>query len=238
MWILAQTNLAEETRGFFDGVRDGLDSAWADVVSFAPKLIGAAVILLIGWIVARFIKRFTHRILERVGFDRLLDRAGLGDSMTRAGYTASQLVANVLYWMALLVVFLMASETLAVERLTELLGGLIAYLPLVAVAIIIVVVTAALGSFVAGLVEPWSESQSVSWLPTAVRFSILGFGVIAALNTLNLAEEIVNILFIAIVATIGVMVAIAGGIGGIKRAEALWWNVLPEKKTDSSRPAA
>lgn len=237
MWTLAQTSLGDEARGFFDGVRDGLDRAWENVVAFAPKLIGAFLILLIGWIVARFIRRIFTRVLERVGFDRLLDRAGLTDTVSRAGYTASQLVANVLYWVALLVVFLMASEALQVAELTELISGLTAYLPLVAVAIIIIVVTAAVGAFLADLVRPWAESENVSWLASAVRFALIGFGIIAALNTLNVAEEIVNILFMAIVGTAGLTIAIAGGVGGIKRAEALWWKILPGSSSQANREA-
>ncbi|NNF63566.1 MAG: hypothetical protein HKN07_04840 [Acidimicrobiia bacterium] len=223
--VLAQT----DGRGFFDGVRDGLDSAWADVVAFAPKLIGAAIILLVGWIVARVIRGIFVRVLDRVGLDKLLERAGLTQTLRSAGYTASQLVGNVLYWVALLVVFLMAAEALQVERLTDLISALIAYLPLVAVAMIIIVVTAAIGAFLADLVAPWANRQQIAWLVPAVRFSIIAFGVIAALNTLNVAETVVNTLFTAIVATAGLMIAIAGGVGGIKRAEAMWWSALPEK---------
>ncbi|MBT8208725.1 MAG: hypothetical protein KJO18_10650, partial [Acidimicrobiia bacterium] len=161
--VLAQT----DGRGFFDGVRDGLDSAWADVVAFAPKLIGAAIILLVGWIVARVIRGIFVRVLDRVGLDKLLERAGLTQTLRSAGYTASQLVGNVLYWVALLVVFLMAAEALQVERLTDLISALIAYLPLVAVAMIIIVVTAAIGAFLADLVAPWANRQQIAWLVPA-----------------------------------------------------------------------
>lgn len=228
--VLAQS----DARGIFDGVRDGLDNAWNDVITFAPKLIGAAIILLVGWLIARVIRGVFVRVLDRVGLDKLLDRAGLSHTLRAAGYTASQLVANVLYWIALLVVFLLAAEALQVERLTELISSLISYLPLVAVAMIIIVVTAAIGSFVADLVEPWADRQNIGWLTPAVRFSIIGFGVIAALNTLNVAETVVNTLFTAIVATIGLMIAIAGGVGGIKRAESMWWSVFPDKTTNRS----
>jgi hypothetical protein len=168
-------------------------------------------------------------VLQRVGFDKLLDRAGMADTLKNAGFSASQVVANILYWIALLIVFLVASEALQVERLTDLISDLVAYLPLVVVAIVILVVTAAVGAFLGGLVQPWAQREQVPWLAPAVRFSVLAFGIIAALNTLNVAEDIVNTLFIAIVGTVGAAIAIAAGIGGIERAKALWWKVFPDK---------
>jgi len=225
MFVLAQS----DGRGFFDGVRDGLDRAWDNIVAFAPKLAGALVILLIGWILARIIRTVLTRGLKRLGFDKLLERAGLADTLKNAGFSASQVVANILYWIALMIVFLVASEALQVDRLTDLISDLVSYLPLVAVAIVILVVTAAIGAFLGDLVRPWAEREQVAWLAPAVRFSVIGFGIIAALNTLNVAEDIVNTLFIAVVATIGVSIAVAAGIGGIDRAKAFWWKIFPEK---------
>ncbi len=219
-------------QGFFDGIEDGLNNAWQGIVGFAPKLIGALLILLIGWFVARLIRSAVETILTRVGFDRLLDRAGLSNTLKNAGYSASGLVARIIYWIALLIVFLMAAETLDIGALTELLQGLIAYLPLIIVAMVIIVVAAALGAFVADLVKPWADQQNIGWLDNAVRWAILGFGIFASLNTLNVAEEIVNTLFIALLATVGVSLAIAFGVGGIKAAEG-WWNRMLPNRTNT-----
>ncbi|MFQ5967412.1 MAG: hypothetical protein ACE5MI_07360 [Acidimicrobiia bacterium] len=66
----------------------------------------------------------------------------------------------------------------------------------------------------------------------SVARSIIAFGFIAAFNTLNLAEELVNTLFIGLVATIGVTLAVAFGVGGIKSAEEWWKKVLPGAMKD------
>jgi len=199
------------------------------VITFIPKLLGAIVILLIGWVVARLVRRAASRLLVAVGLDRLLDRAGLAERMKAAGMSASDLVARAVYWIMLLVVLLMAAQTLEIEHLSDLLSALIAYLPLVVVAIIIVIVAAAVGAFLAEVAAPWSRDHGISWLPVVARWMVIGFGALAALNTLNLAEEIVNTLFIAVVGTIGVTLAIAFGVGGIPGARKWWNRILPDR---------
>ncbi len=211
-----------------DGVSTGLQEAWQDVITFAPKLLGAVVILLIGWLLARLIHRGASRLLQGVGLDRLLERAGLADRLRAVGYTATDLVARGVYWIALLVVFLLAAQTLEVEHLSDLLTALIAYLPLVVVAIVIVIVSAAIGAFLAEISTPWSRDHSISWLPVLARWMVIGFGALAALNTLNIAEEIVNTLFIAVVGTVGVTFAIAFGVGGISAAQKKWSRLLSD----------
>lgn len=222
-----QTTVSDEVDAFVDGVRNGVSSALQSAIEFLPNLIGAILILVVGWFVARLIKAGFERFFKAVGLDRLLARAGLTDTLERAGYSASSLAARVVYWIALLVVFLMASQTLEIANLSELLTSLIAFLPLLVVAIIIVIVAAALGAFLADLVRPYGDRQQISWLASAVRFAMIAFGVFAALNTVNVAEEIVNTLFIAIVATLGVTVAVSFGVGGIQAARGWWERTLP-----------
>ena len=183
--------------------------------------------LLVGWLVARLIHRVATRVFSTIGLDRLLDRAGLAERMKAAGVSATDLVARAVYWIMLLVVLLLAAQTLEIEHLSDLLSGLISYLPLVVVAIIIVIVAAAVGAFIAEVSTPWSQDHSIRWLPAVARWMVIGFGALAALNTLNIAEDIVNILFIAVVGTVGGTLAIAFGVGGIPEARRWWKSVLP-----------
>ena len=214
---------------FVDGVSGGLQQAWQDVITFLPRLFGAVVVLLVGWVLSRLIHQGASRLLQGVGLDRILERAGLANRLKQAGITAADLVARAVYWAALLVVLLLAAQTLQVEHLSNLLSALISYLPLAVVAIIIVIVSAAIGAFLAEVSTPWSRDHSLGWLPETARWMVIGFGALAALNTLNIAEEIVNTLFIGVVATVGVTLAISFGIGGIPVAREWWRRVLPNR---------
>ena len=71
---------------------EGIEDAWSDVASFVPKLVGALAILLVGWFIAKAIRKLVHRVLTRVGFDGLVDRSGLGGYIERAGWADSGLL--------------------------------------------------------------------------------------------------------------------------------------------------
>jgi len=149
--------------------------------------------------------------------------------MKDAGMSATEVVARAVYWIMLLVVLLLAAQTLEIEHLSELLSALISYLPLIVVAVIVVIVAAAVGAFLAEVSTPWSEEHGVAWLPAVARWMVIGFGALAALNTLNIAEEIVNTLFMGVVGTVGVTLAVAFGVGGIPTARKWWERILPDQ---------
>ena len=67
-------------------------------------------------------------------------------------------------------------------------------------------------------------------MPETARWMVIGFGALAALNTLNIAEEIVNTLFIGVVSTVGVTLAIAFGVGGIPAAREWWRRILLDRE--------
>jgi hypothetical protein len=75
----------------------------------------------------------------------------------------------------------------------------------------------AVGNFVADMVRPYAEQREVPWLPTAVQVLILLFGVLAALDLLEIrfAEDLVKIVTAGIV----IAFAVAFGIGGIDTAK-------------------
>jgi small-conductance mechanosensitive channel len=219
--VLAQT--------FGDGLRDGFVEVGTTIVNFVPKLLGALLILIIGWFLARLIRGALRKILEAVGFDRLLDRSGVGEPIRNAGYTASGVITSIIYYMLMAVVLLLATEALGVDELTNLLRDLIAYMPRLFIAVIILVVAAAIGTWVADLVRPVSESQDMDWIPTAARTIVLAIGVVAAFETLDLAPVLVQSFVVAFFGTLGlalgVAFAIAFGVGGIDTAKQ-WWSKL------------
>jgi small-conductance mechanosensitive channel len=67
-------------------VQGGVSSAWSNVVTFVPKLAAALVIILVGYLVARVVAGVLNKVLERVGFDRAVERGGLRQALARSNY--------------------------------------------------------------------------------------------------------------------------------------------------------
>jgi small-conductance mechanosensitive channel len=217
---------------FLDGLRDGFRDVGQTVADYTPKLVGALLILLIGWFVARVIRNVLGRILDGIGLDKLLDRAGIGETVRNAGYTASGVLTSIIYYLLMAVVLLLAAEALGVNELTTLLRDLIAYLPRLLIAVVIVVIAAAIGNFTANLVRPLVTSQNLAWVAVAARVIILGFGIVAAFETLDLAPVLVTTVvtsfFGALGVAVGVALAIAFGVGGIETARKWWEKFAPK----------
>lgn len=114
----------------------------ARVAAFLPKLVGAVMILLAGWIVARLVRSLAKRVLHRVGLDRATERLELLEPLRHAGMTQapSAIAAYLVYWILMLTVLLVAVETLGLSAVTTTIDRLIAYLPNVLAAGFIVVI--------------------------------------------------------------------------------------------------
>ena len=205
----------------------GIEDAWARVAVFVPKFIGFLAVLLIGWVVARAIAKIADKALERVGFDEAVERGGVKKALARSQYDASSLVARVVFYALFLLVLQMAFGVFGTNPVSDLLTGVVAYLPKVAAAIIIVVVASAVAAGVKEIVEASLGGLSYGrGLAMAASASIVAIGVFAALSQLEIAPAIVNGLFYAALAMIVGSTVIAVGGGGIQPMRQQWEKAL------------
>jgi len=129
----------------------GITSAWSNVITFVPKLAAALVIILVGYLVAKVVASVLNKVLERVGFDRAVERGGLRQALARSRYDPSDVIAKLAFWLIFLVSLQLAFGVFGPNPISDLLQGLIAYLPNVLVAVVIVVVAAAIAKAVSDL---------------------------------------------------------------------------------------
>jgi prepilin signal peptidase PulO-like enzyme (type II secretory pathway) len=136
----------------------GVSSAWSNVITFVPKLAAALVIILVGYLLAKVVASVLDKVLERVGFDRAVERGGLRQALARSRYDPSDVIAKLAFWLIFLVSLQLAFGVFGPNPVSDLLRGLIAYLPNELVAIVIVVVAAAIAKAVSpGFRSSWSH---------------------------------------------------------------------------------
>ena len=205
--------------------REGIEQAWDDLVGFAPRLLAALAVLLVGWIIANLIRRGLTRGLTRVRFEQLIERSGLQAPLSRVGVKdSSRLLATLIYWAAMLLVLQLAIDTFGDSAIQEALDDLVGFLPDLFISIVIIVVVGAIASRVSSLVDELLEDQNYG--PTVARIagvSIWVVGLFAALDQIRIADDILNVLFIALVSTVGLTVAVMFGISGIQVARERFW---------------
>src|SRR5437868_6361401 len=194
------------------------------VLTFIPKLIGFLVILLVGWIVATVVSKALTFLLRKVGFDRMANRIGLTRFEQRMGITldAAGVLGKVVYWFLFLIFLVPAVDALGLTTVSAILGTVIAYIPNVFVAILVLFLGTLLASFVADIVRGATASANVgnpNIFANIARYSIMGFAALVALEQLQIAPSLINELFGAIVAAAALAFGLAFGLGGRESAQ-------------------
>lgn len=214
----------------------GLTDAASTVATFVPKLVAFLVILLIGYIIAKALSKIVNTVLERVGFDRAVERGGVKKALEKSKYDASDILAKLVYYAIMLFVLSTAFGVFGPNPISTYLTAIIGYLPLVFVAILIFVIASAVAAGAKLLIEASLGGLSYGKiLANAASGLILALGVIAALNQLHIATNVVNaVLYAFLAALVGVVVVAVGG-GGIAPMQQRWMATLD--KYDAEKPA-
>jgi hypothetical protein len=194
----------------------GASEAWQHVATFVPKFLGFLAILVIGYFLAKALARVVDGLLERVGFDRWVERGAVKEALARSQFDASDILAIVTFWAVFLIALQLAFGIFGPNPVSRLIESIIAFLPNVFVALVILVIASALAKVATELVRATLGAMSAGEiLARGAGAAILVIGVFAALTQLQIAPAIVVGLFYAMLAVIvGSMIVALGG-GGI-----------------------
>lgn len=219
-------------------IGDALTDMWRSVLLFIPKAIAFIAILLVGWLVARLLRRVVDQLLERVGFDRAVERGGIRQALARSKYDASDIIAALVYYAVLLFTLQLAFGLWGPNPVSDLIGGIVAWLPRAAVAIVIVVVAMAFASAVRDLVGNALSGLSYGrLLANLASVFIIGIGAIAALNQVGVATTVTTPILITVLATIGGILVVGLGGGLVRPMQQRWerWLSRAEQETPALR---
>jgi Mechanosensitive ion channel, conserved TM helix len=205
--------------GWADAIFLALTNALNDLLLFVPRLLGALVILLVGWLLAKAVEALATKGLRAVRFNQVADRAELDQFLDRAGVRLdpAAVVGKLAYWFLLLIFIGAAFNAFGLTQVTAVINQIVAYLPNVVVALVVLLVGALLATFAGNLVRGASGSARVGdpgLLAGLARAAVLAFAVLIALNQLQIGEAIVNTLFMAVVGMLALAGALAFGLGG------------------------
>lgn len=219
-----------------DRLQDALGDAMSAVATFVPKLLAFLLILIIGLFIAKAIGKVVDTVLERVGFDRAVERGGVRRALERSSYDASGIVGKLVYYALVLFVLQMAFGVFGPNPISDLLSSVIAFLPRAIVAIIIIVVAAAIAAAVRDLIGNALSGLSYGrTLANIASFFILGLGVIAALNQVGIATTVTTPILIAVLATIAGILVVGVGGGLVRPMQSRWERYLDTVETEGDR---
>ena len=149
----------------------GIEDAWTKVAAFVPKLLGFLAVLIVGYFVAKAIGKIFDKVLERVGFDKAVERGGVKQALAKSKYDASTIVSKIVFYALFLLVLQLAFGIFGANPVSRMIEGVVAYLPKVFAAIVIVVVAAAIAAAVKEIISrPWVGSATATPWPSAPRW--------------------------------------------------------------------
>lgn len=184
--------------------------------SVIPALVGAAVILLTGYFLARQVQRWADETLKRLNFNRMASVGGWDEVVGRTGSRLDPVraLAKLIFWLVMLVVILLASTALGLESINEMFGAMLAFIPTLIAGIVIVILGIILGEFVRGLIV--ASAGSVAGVPTVAKLAkgaVIVIALFMALQQVGVAEEIVTAAFTLILGAGALAVGLAFGLG-------------------------
>jgi hypothetical protein len=200
-----------------------LAGAMALLFQAIPKLIGFAVILIIGWLVAAVLAKAVVVLLRSVKFNDLAQRAGLAGFVQNMGMRMDSvvLVGAVVRWFVRLIALVVAFDALGLPAVSEVLRQVLLWLPNVVVAVVILVIAGlagnALGKLIRGAAAE-SGLRNADLLAKVATGLVIGFGVIVAISQLGIATVFVNALFVALVGAVALAAGLAFGLGAKETA--------------------
>ena len=216
-------------------IQSGLSEAWERIATFVPKLVGFLAILIVGYFVAKLLARVVDRLLERVGFDGWVERGALKTALERSRFDASDILSVVTFWAVFLIALQLAFGVFGPNPVSDLIEGIVAYLPNLFAAVVILVIVAALAKVVTDLLSAALGAVSGGeWIARGAGVAILVIGIFAALNQLEIAPAIVNGLFYALLAIVVGVAIVAFGGGGIQTARGYWERVSQRAEMKAS----
>jgi hypothetical protein len=206
------------------------------VVDVAVKVVIFLAILAIGWLVGKWLYRWLTKLLRRLGFDRAVERGGL--SRVMGSNSPSDLAAKLIVAAFLLLALQLAFGIFGPNPVSDLIHSVVAWLPKLFVAIVIVVVVAAISGwikeFVSGALGGVSYGRAVA---TAAQVLVLAVGVIAAVNQIGVAVTVTLPILVGVLATIAGVIVVGVGGGLIRPMQHRWERILNRVEIDSG-PAA
>ena len=212
-------------------ISDTVERGFEEFFVWLPHLLAALAVLVIGYIVAKILGRIVARVLERAGFDGLLNKGQGGRFIEKVTSKPSSLLGTITFWVVMLGTISLAVAVLGIEALQNFVASVYAYLPNVIAAVLIFLVAGAIAAGVSTLVSRTMGDTALGKIvATAAPILVMTIATFMILDQLKIAETIVTITYAAVLGAVALGAALAFGLGGRDVARDMLQNAYDKGK--------
>lgn len=209
-----------------EAVQASLANALGMFLSAIPRVIGFAIVLIIGWFVASLIAKGVAALLRAIKFNDLAERSGFAGFVQNTGVRrdSAGVVADLAKWFVRLIVLVVAFDMLGLPAVSGVLQQLLLWLPNLIVALVVLVIGGLAAGALSRLVRGATAQAGFAnpdTMATVAKVAVWGFAIVVAVNQLGIATNLINTLLIGVVGALALAAGLAFGLGGRDQAAAM-----------------
>ena len=204
-----------------------------EIMFAIPNIIAAGLILILAYVVSRFVAKLVTEVVAGTGVDRIPEKV---DVQRFLGTTKlSDVVGYLIVFFTMLFAVSEAANRLGFEQISTLIAMFIQFGANILLGAVILVIGFWLANIVANVVQR-GEYNSSRWLGNLVRVLIMGLVVAMGLRAMGIADSIVNLAFGLTLGSVAVAFAVAFGLGGRAPAESVLTDLIDKAKKEGCQP--
>lgn len=196
---------------------------WLGVVDFVPNVVVAIVVVFLGWGIGVLFGRVVSQIIKSLKLDEALQKAGVGSFLGKGGLSLNSgaFLGGLVRWFIILVFLVAAFEILGLSQVTMFLRDILAYLPNIVVAVLILIAASLVAEVMRKIVlssAMTADISSAAFLGTVTKWVIWVFAVLVALSQLGIAAGFIQTIFTGLVVALSLGLGLSFGLGGQEAA--------------------
>lgn len=202
-----------------EALRVSFNRAFGDIGALLPHLVAMLVVLVVGYIVARVLDKFTTTLSQSLGVQTAAERSGLAASMKHVGIVKNvpEIIGQIVFWMTMCVFLAAAFNILGLGAVSAAMEGIVAYIPKLLVATVVIVVGLLAAGFLRGIVATSADRVGITYAETlanAVYYVLALVTFIAAFDQLQIEFVLLKELILLAAAGLALGCGLAVGLGG------------------------
>ena len=196
---------------------------WVGVIGFVPNLVVALLIFIIGWAIGSLLGRVISQVIKSLNVDEGLRKAGVGEFLGHGGISlnAGSFIGGLVKWFIMLVFLIASLDVLGLNQVNEFLRSILAYIPQVIVAVLILIAASIIAEVLKKIVLSSAMAagvKSAGFLGSVTRWAIWIFAILVALSQLGIAAVLVQTLFTGFIVALSLALGLSFGLGGQEAA--------------------
>ena len=216
----------QEITNWSDALLASLSGAASLFFAAVPRLLGFAIILVVGWIIAALIEKGVVAVLRAVRFNVLAERAGVAGFIEKSNMRgdAAGAIGIVARWFVRLIALVVAFDALGLVAVSAILQQLLMWLPNLVVALVVLGIGGLAANALGNLVQGAATEGGVGRpdiLSKVARYAVWAFAIMVAVNQLGIATALINILLMAVAGAVALALGLSFGLGGRDTAAAI-----------------